>query len=58
MKYVNNIFLSTTCFNNNSLESIKISIENGIFNLEISGGLQYIDENKLEKYLKKTQKKF
>ena len=53
----NNIFLSTTCFNNNSLEEIiKISIENGIYNLEISGGLQYIDEYKLEKIFEKNTK--
>ena len=44
----NNIFLSTTCFNKNSLEEIiKISRSNGITNLEISGGLEYIDEKKL-----------
>ena len=44
----NNIFLSTTCFNKNSLdEIIKISRSNGIKNLEVSGGLQYIDEKKL-----------
>jgi len=44
----NNIFLSTTCFNKDSLEEIiKISRGNGITNLEISGGLEFIDEKKL-----------
>ncbi len=44
----NNIFLSTTCFNEDSLEEIiKISRNNGITDLEISGGLEFIDEKKL-----------
>ena len=44
----NNIFLSTTCFNKDSLEEIiKISRYNGITNLEISGGLEFINEKKL-----------
>jgi sugar phosphate isomerase/epimerase len=51
----NNIFLSTTCFNNNSLEEIiKISKENGITNLEISGGLKFIDEKKITDLLEKN----
>ena len=34
----NNVFLSTTCFNKNSVdEIIKISRSNGIKNLEVSG---------------------
>ena len=48
MNMSNNIFLSTTCFNKSCLEEIiKISRSNGITNLEISGGLEFIDENKL-----------
>lgn len=44
----NNIFLSTTCFNKDSLEEIiKICRNNGITNLEISGGLEFINEKKL-----------
>lgn len=51
----NNIFLSTTCFKNDNLEEIiKISKDNGINNLEISGGLKYIDEKKLSDLIEKN----
>ena len=51
----NNIFLSTTCFKNDSLEEIiKISRENGIYNLEVSGGLKYLDLKKLQKIFEKN----
>ena len=51
----NNIFLSTTCFNEDSLEEIiKISRNNGITNLEISGGLEFIDEKKLLELFEKN----
>lgn len=51
----NNIFLSTTCFKNDNLEEIiKISKDNGITNLEISGGLKYIDEKKLSDLIEKN----
>ena len=52
----NNIFLSTTCFNYDCLEEIiKISKENGVYNLEISGGLKYLDPNKYEEIFEKNK---